>query len=41
MKVFVKILLTPLIIVFGVLCGITHIIIDPIDMTIDFWNDCL
>lgn len=40
-KVIFKILATPLIIIFGVLCGVVHIIIDPIDVTVDFWNDCL
>lgn len=41
MNAFVKILLTPFVILLGLLCGIFSAIYTPIEYTVDFWNDTL
>ena len=41
MKTVLKIIFTPLVFLFGLLCGIARLILAPFDITIDFWNDTL
>lgn len=41
MNAFVKILLTPFVFAFGLLCGTFLNVYTPFEYTVDFWNDTL
>lgn len=41
MKIFIKLLITPFILIFGLLFGLFCVIYKPIECVVDYWRDQL